>query len=424
MTMRLWILIFSFGRSVKTRVRILPYSSASSRSTTTSSVSECRATSPSIQLPARNVSSLDPSAHVFHLTLLAMLVGSGSSSGAAVPAQPAPAFVPPWGSSPPPNVVPGPAIAPVSPMDPAQPVQDVAPAVVSAPAFAPAAPVPAPVPLAPVPPAPAVVSAPAFELAAAPVPASVPPAPVPPAPAIASYPSPIPAADSGATWQPPPNNALTYTSYAGLLTTKAPAFYPSSEPPVVNTPVPAPAPVPPTPAYTPTPNVPSVSWPSQTAVVESVPSRLPTASLPSPTMASVSDRVTEAATAVHTSTLPESTSSDSESSSVSEESTKETTTTTTETTSTTTSTEVTVSTTTTTRGDTTHTTTTVGSDVPDLNSHSRAPEHIRCAVDAPSWSIDAENEHRIGLGVSHGHPDFSSQIHYDGRGNDWSRAPS
>ncbi|KAG0006631.1 hypothetical protein BGZ65_005825 [Modicella reniformis] len=193
--------------------------------------------------------------------------------------------------------------------------------------------------------------------------------PAPPVPAFVSAPvtAPVTAPAStiefdppSAAWQPPPNNALTYTSYAGLLTTAAPAFYPPSSALSMANTIPVPVVVA-TPAYTsiytPVSAISPVLWPSPTSLVEKVPSRFSAASLPPATTTTAVE---------HTSISLASTSSDNEdlSSSVSEttESTEASKTTKATAKTTTTLTEMTVSTTTTTRGDTTHTTTTVGSD--------------------------------------------------------------
>ncbi|KAI8360425.1 hypothetical protein B0O80DRAFT_484189 [Mortierella sp. GBAus27b] len=177
-----------------------------------------------------------------------------------------------------------------------------------------------------------------------------------------------PAVEPGATWQPPPpNDALTYTSYAGLLSTKAPAFYPAplSVPPVVDTPVPTPAPVPvyTASAYTPEPVVTPDSRPNR-PTPEAAPSHLPTpppetmASFTAAATATTTPGTTATTTGIHTSATSESSVSDPEETSTTDETSKETPTKT----RTRTTTDVTVTTTTTTRGDTTHTTTTVGSD--------------------------------------------------------------
>ncbi|KAI1295054.1 hypothetical protein EDD11_008046 [Mortierella claussenii] len=213
-------------------------------------------------------------------------------------------------------------------------------------------------------------------------------------------------APAAGTLQPLSNNMLTFTSYAGLLSTVAPAFYPSSSTAVIliplSSPVASPAAELPlthvsshvlapasvlvptsmdasvTPislsllsttkaADAPTSVHPVTPWSTPTAATppEPLPLHRPATTAPSATMATLTNSMESVVTttassyptqtaASHKSTTDGS-SSDTESSSISEEKTKATT-------STITSTEVTVSTTTTTRGSTTHTTTSVGSD--------------------------------------------------------------
>ncbi|KAF9144571.1 hypothetical protein BGX30_012370 [Mortierella sp. GBA39] len=143
---------------------------------------------------------------------------------------------------------------------------------------------------------------------------------VPPSAPVAQLANIIPAPVPATAWTPPANDALTYTSYAGLLSTMAPAFYPT---------------------------------PLNSAAVPSPPSAVPMEK----EKESAAAHTTLSATAAHSSDSTSSSSIDS--ASVSKEDTTSLSSTTT---STTTSHEVTVSTTTTTRGDTISTRTTVGTD--------------------------------------------------------------
>ncbi|KAF9538693.1 hypothetical protein EC957_006331 [Mortierella hygrophila] len=212
------------------------------------------------------------------------------------------------------------------------------------------------------------------------------PAPIAPA-ALVSPPAPvvqpantIPAPVPAAAWTPPANDALTYTSYAGLLSTMAPAFYPT---PLNSAAVPSRAisflmpqqqhpPPPVSVAHAPTLH--TVPTPLMAPTVETTPNPnkpilFSPESAPSPTLSassavpmekekeSAAAHTTLSATAAHSSDSTSSSSIDS--TSVSKEDTTSLTSTTT---STTTSHDVTVSTTTTTRGDTTSTRTTVGTD--------------------------------------------------------------
>ncbi|KAF9940410.1 hypothetical protein BGZ67_007748 [Mortierella alpina] len=160
-----------------------------------------------------------------------------------------------------------------------------------------------------------------------------------PAPVVDRAPAPL-ALPLSAMWYSP-DDALTFTSYAGLLTTMAPAFYPTPSlfdaPPVM----PASAPVPAPPASL--PPAASTTAPSMTAAS------------PASTRSSVADKATPT-TAVATSTQASSRSTMDGSITVSDEKADTTTT------STTTSIDITVSTTTTTQGSTTRTTTSVGTD--------------------------------------------------------------
>ncbi|KAI8602001.1 hypothetical protein EDD21DRAFT_428078 [Dissophora ornata] len=191
-----------------------------------------------------------------------------------------------------------------------------------------------------------------------------------PAPSIlvvAVDPSPaLTASPTAATWQLPPNNALTFTSYAGLLSTVAPAFYPSPSPLINTAPVTIPASAitlasPPgvaSSARAPVPSAVPMAWPTPTSLpVESVASHYPTTASSSTTWSDTRDQATTMSGEVHTppsavTTVSSSTDSP-DLSSISDQKT---------TPSTTTSTDATVSTTTTTQGDTTQTTTSVGSD--------------------------------------------------------------
>ncbi|KAG0043100.1 hypothetical protein BGZ83_011824, partial [Gryganskiella cystojenkinii] len=164
------------------------------------------------------------------------------------------------------------------------------------------------------------------------------------------------------SWQPNPNNVLTYTSYAGLLTTLAPSFYPSASPtnlvPISVAP-PAEAPTPfsqspvspplPTPASAPTSIetwTPVPIWVSGTSAVSSSRSSVtPTAPTNSQSTSS-SVRSSQNENNSHSSSSSDSVDSASAQS----------------TTVTPTTTDVTVSTITTTGVDSTTTTTSVGSD--------------------------------------------------------------
>ncbi|CAO3569545.1 unnamed protein product [Mortierella alpina] len=159
------------------------------------------------------------------------------------------------------------------------------------------------------------------------------------APASVIDPAPAPLAlPLSAVWYPP-NDALTFTSYAGLLTTIAPAFYPT------------PSLFHPPPAMPTSPLVPAPLATLPPAALTTAPS-MPAAS-PASTWSSVADKASPT-TAVATSSQTSSRSKVDESITLSEEKTDATTTSI--------SRAVTVSTTTTTQGSTTKTTTTVGSD--------------------------------------------------------------
>ncbi|KAG0306456.1 hypothetical protein BGZ97_000733 [Linnemannia gamsii] len=212
------------------------------------------------------------------------------------------------------------------------------------------------------------------------------PAPVAPAafahPAPVSFASPVNSAlaTGPAVWTPPANDALTYTSFAGLLSTVAPAFYPtplnSAAPsraidfPMSQQPPPPPTPIShrliphmaPTALAVPSTKTrvydlpaPALSSTESLVTIPSESSAVPKENESTATQASLS------ATAALSDT---SSSSSIDSASLTKQGTTSlsTTRTSTTTSTTTTSTEVTVSTTTTTRGDTTSTRTTVGKD--------------------------------------------------------------
>ncbi|KAK3842524.1 MAG: hypothetical protein J3R72DRAFT_421256 [Linnemannia gamsii] len=169
-----------------------------------------------------------------------------------------------------------------------------------------------------------------------------------------------------AAWTPPTNDALTYTSFAGLLTTMAPAFYP--EP--LNSAVPSLAIASPMPQQQSPPTPPSSTNHAPTSLTAPTSNIAPTLNTPVPLThtsvptPSASTNAKESTTA-HSSALTTAHSdltSSVDSASVSNFDTTTTSTSTSTSTSISTTTDVTVSTTTTTHGDTTSTKTTVGTD--------------------------------------------------------------
>ncbi|KAF8975426.1 hypothetical protein BGZ46_009126, partial [Entomortierella lignicola] len=157
-----------------------------------------------------------------------------------------------------------------------------------------------------------------------------------------------------ATWQKPSDDMLTYTSYAGLLNTIAPAFYPSILPVTESLPetksVPQPAIA--TPLYTPTPAI-SMTFKPQSTLSPAKPEVRYTSSniLPTPTLmpTKTTDQVTSTTHEVTRPLIKSSMTGIEHSSTLSDQVSR-------------TSADTTVSSTTTTRGYTTHITTSVGSD--------------------------------------------------------------